>query len=81
MLSVESSKTREDYPHWLDNFFQDHESFDNLVNSDKFKAAFIKAKAAFVEHERFMKENPDVYGASPAQKARLAFLDELNQAR
>lgn len=64
-------------PHWLDRLFQHEVNFEEFIRDDKFTSAFDKARLAYIEHEKFMQENPDIYGASPAQKARLVFLEEL----
>ena len=66
-------------PHWLDDVFQNpDEATSALAASDRFKEAVAKAQAAFREGEEFQKKNPKVVGPSPAQKARVAFLEALN---
>jgi hypothetical protein len=66
-------------PHWLDEVFKapDH-AVSALTASSRFKGAVAKAKAAFNEAEEFFKKNPNAVGGSPAQQARVAFLEAMN---
>ena len=66
-------------PHWLDDVFQaPDKAAAALVATDRYKEAIAKAQAAFYEAQEFATKNPKVVGASPAQKARVAFLESLN---
>jgi hypothetical protein len=66
-------------PHWLDDVFQaPDKAATALVATDRFKAAVAKAQAAYHEAEEFHKKNPKVVGGSPAQQARVAFLEAMN---
>lgn len=66
-------------PHWLDDVFQSPENAATaLTATDRFKEAVAKAQAAFYEGQEFQKKNPKVMGGSPAQKARVAFLEAMN---
>jgi hypothetical protein len=66
-------------PHWLDDVFHRPENATASLNaSDRFKEAIAKAQAAFYEAEEFRKKNPKVVGSSPAQQARVAFLEAVN---
>jgi hypothetical protein len=68
-------------PHWLDNVFQHPEnSAAALTASNRFKEAIAKAQAAFYEAQEFHKKNPTAVGGSPAQGARVAFLEAINGA-
>lgn len=66
-------------PHWLDEVFKapDH-IVPALTANDRFKQAVAKAKAASQEAEEFFKQNPKAVGGSPAQQARVAFLEAMN---
>jgi hypothetical protein len=66
-------------PHWLDKVFSEIDHCeDQLTGSSQFKTAISKAKTAYREAVEFQKANPNVVGASPAQKARQAFLEVIN---
>lgn len=66
-------------PHWLDEVFKAPDHADSaLTASNRFKEAVAKAKAAFHEAEEFYKKNPKAVGGSPAQQARVAFLEAMN---
>ena len=63
-------------PHWLDDVFDvPDQAATALTRSDRFKEAIAKAQAAFYECQEFQKRNPHVIGGSPAQQARVAFLE------
>lgn len=66
-------------PHWLDDVFKapDH-AVSALTASSHFKDAVAKAKAAFHEAEEFHKKNPKAVGGSPAQQARVVFLEAIS---
>ncbi len=66
-------------PHWLDDVFTSIDRCeDKLVGSSQFNSAIAQAKSAYQEAVVFQKANPKVVGASPAQKARQAFLEAIN---
>jgi chemotaxis methyl-accepting protein methylase len=66
-------------PHWLDDVFQTPEkATTELAASDRFKEAVAKAQAAYYEAEEIRKKNPKVVGSTPAQQARVAFLEMMN---
>lgn len=66
-------------PHWLDDVFKAPEhAVSALTANNRFKEAVSKAKAAFQEAEEFFKQNPKAVGGSPAQQARVAFLEAMN---
>lgn len=68
-------------PHWLDEIFKvPGKSAHRFAKSERFEAAINKAVEAYNESLEFIKNNPDVYGASPAQKARLAFLESISKS-
>ena len=65
-------------PHWLDDVFQSPDTATTtLLASDRFKEAVAKGQAAFYEGQEFHKKNPKVMGGSPAQQARVAFLEAM----
>jgi hypothetical protein len=65
-------------PHWLDDVFESPDTaVQTLLASGRFKAAVAKAQAAFHEAQDFLKKNPGVVGGSPAQQARVAFLEAV----
>lgn len=69
--------------HWIDDIFSSLEFSEiensiNLVNSEKFRDAISKARVAFQEVKEEQERNPEVIGCSPAQAARIAFLNVLN---
>jgi len=67
-------------PHWLDDVFETPEkAVAALTESVRFKDAVEKAQAAYKEGQEFHKNNPSAVGSSPAQKARGAFLEALNE--
>lgn len=66
-------------PHWLDQVFESPDSAAKTITEvDRFKEAIAKAQAAFYEGQEFRKKNPKVMGGSPAQQARVAFLEALS---
>jgi len=66
-------------PHWLDDVFGSIDRCeDQLIGSSQFKSAMAQAKSAYHDAVEFQKANPKVVGASPAQKARQAFLEVIN---
>ena len=66
-------------PHWLDDVFQaPDKAATELAARDRFKEAVAKAQAAYYEAEEFHKKNPKVVGSTPAQQARVAFLEAMN---
>lgn len=66
-------------PHWLDDVFQAPDNATTaLTASDRFKEAVAKAQAAFYVGQEFQKKNPKAVGGSPAQQARIAFLEAMN---
>lgn len=68
-------------PHWLDGVFSSPSHAESkLIASDHFKKAIAKAQAAYKEGEEFQAKNPQAVGSSPAQKARVAFLEAINMA-
>lgn len=63
-------------PHWLDEVFAKHENYtDALINASQFKEGMKKAKAAYDIGKA--EQKPGVYGASPEQQARQAFLEAM----
>ncbi len=67
-------------PHWLDDVFKSPDkAVATLTASVRFQEAVKKAQAAYDEGQEFHKKNPSVVGSSPAQKARVAFLEALNE--
>ena len=67
-------------PHWLDDVFKTPEkAVATLTVADRFKEAIEKAQAAYNEGQEFHKKNASVVGSSPSQKARVAFLEALNE--
>ncbi len=66
-------------PHWLDEVFvTPADVVTALTGASRFKEAVAKAQAAFYEAEDFLKKNPNVVGSSPAQQARVAFLEAFD---
>lgn len=65
-------------PHWLDGVFENpQDAAVALTASNRFKEAVAKAQAAYYEAEEFHKKNPSAVGGSPAQSARVAFLEAM----
>lgn len=58
--------------HELDSVFEDINSIDG-----KIQPAIEAAKQAHAEQTKSNAENPGAVGPSPAQAARMAFLDSL----
>lgn len=68
-------------PHWLDDVFKNPKNaVSSLTASARFKSAICRAQEKFEEAEKFLKENPQVVGASPAQQARVEFLNAINES-
>lgn len=66
-------------PHWLDDVFErPDQAGAALVANSRFKEAIAKAQAAFYQGEEVIRKNPGICGGSPAQQARVAFLECLN---
>lgn len=71
-------------PHWLDGAFTSgHASpagvAGNLARMPKFEEAVAAALAAYRDREAEFKKTPNLMSGSPAQAARLAFLEALGQ--
>jgi len=68
-------------PHKLDDVFADIDNAERafLADSDV-KEAFAKARAQYLETKNLQDANPQLTGASPAQAARVAFLQTLNDS-
>ena len=58
--------------HELDPVFEDMENIDQ-----KLSIAVEKAKQAFAEQKTSHEESPGMVGPSPAQAARVAFIESL----
>lgn len=66
-------------PHWLDEVFHNPQNAATaLTATNRFKEAVAKAQAAYYEAEEFHKRNPTAVGGSPAQSARVAFLEAMD---
>jgi hypothetical protein len=67
--------------HWLDEVFESPKSpRDTLLDHERFTQALESALSAHRDATREQKNKPaDWAGPSPAQQARLAFLEELNR--
>jgi outer membrane protein TolC len=69
-------------PHPLDSAFENAKTAraidEGLLNNPLFKKAVAEALKAKQEQEAKFKENPKLRDASPAQRARLKFLEVLN---
>lgn len=68
-------------PHPLDKVFEkaatEKQINEGLLNDDLFKKAVKEALKAKKEQEQRYKDNPTLVGASPAQAARVKFLEML----
>jgi len=66
-------------PHWLDEVFENGAdgAESRITSSPQWKDALSKAQTAFDETKKMLDENPRVVGASPAQAARQAFIEAL----
>lgn len=53
----------------------------SLNASDRFNEAIVETQAAFYEAKEFRKKNPKTMGISPAQQARVDFLEAVNAER
>lgn len=68
-------------PHKLDDVFEDIDNAESAFMADSdVKEAFAKAKAEYLEVQNTIKANPQICGSSPAQAARAAFLQTLNDS-
>ena len=66
-------------PHWLDDVFEvPDKAVESLAAADRFKKAVAKAQAAFYAAQEDQKKNPGIVGGSPAQQARVAFLEAVD---
>lgn len=72
-------------PHPLDNAFEranTERDIDNaLLNNDLYKKAMTEALKARRAQEEEFRKNPKLKDASPAQKARLKFLEVLQEGK
>lgn len=75
-------------PHWLDALFaqgagDDKATWKAVVESKRFVLALDKAAVAYREAKMAADDNKakglHIYGGSPEQYARVAFLHEINQ--
>jgi hypothetical protein len=66
-------------PHWLDDVFADPgKAASALAEHKVFQAALAKAQQAFTEQQtRLAQASPGFLGPSPAQAARVAFIEAL----
>ncbi len=68
-------------PHKLDDVFAQINKAETAFLADAdVKEAFAKAKAEYLETKNTIDANPGIMGASPAQAARVAFLQTLNNS-
>lgn len=63
-------------PHWLDDVFSQENWENQLFLESGFQEAIRRAKVAYQRGKEALK-NPDFVGASPAQMARVAFMEVL----
>jgi len=67
-------------PHWLDAVFADPAKAKELfVANQRFEEAITKAQEAYAAMHGVLGMIPELYGPSPAQAARQAFLREINR--
>ncbi|HAH47938.1 hypothetical protein [Gimesia sp.] len=59
-------------PHELDLVFEDIDTIDQKIS-----VAIEEAKRSYTEQEGSIKESPGLAGPTPAQAARMAFIESL----
>lgn len=69
-------------PHWMDEAFKRPKKFlEDILASSRFIKAVQKAEKAFQETREDIEADPDIWGPTPEQAARIAFLEALNDPK